>query len=320
MALKDIWIDKVDGKDIVQAADINGIADAVIELEDALDRNTTIWQIDQDYSYISLGGVATAKDTQLTAIPNKTPKVNDYTIDKAGNFLQIFQVVPTTGYMGLGLTMVSLAAVDKRNITLGLHTDGLIYIFIDGVPTGNGIALPSGGVSGDVVGNVDSANNIVLLGNLADGTYTVKYEMNDGSVIDIGSLVLEGDAPDEPAYTNLADPTSDEWMEGYKISSSGVVEASAGTTLVNTIPCVKGDVVRVKGMTGIITGMYKGGTWYSRKTVNTSNFNSATNPTVIDGDYTEFEQSWADVTSLRMYGTLSGTAEDVIITVNQPIE
>lgn len=32
-------------------------------------------------------------------------------------------------------------AVNKQNITLGIHTDGLLYVFIDGTPTGTGIEL-----------------------------------------------------------------------------------------------------------------------------------------------------------------------------------
>lgn len=32
-------------------------------------------------------------------------------------------------------------AVDKRNIAIGLHSDGLLYLFIDGEPIGNGISL-----------------------------------------------------------------------------------------------------------------------------------------------------------------------------------
>ena len=74
------------------------------------------------------------------------------------------------------------------SLTLGLHTDGLFYIFINNEPVGNGISLPK--ASGDVYGNVDSGNNIVLNGDLADGNYYIKYEMADGSTIDIGELVL----------------------------------------------------------------------------------------------------------------------------------
>ena len=36
-----------------------------------------------------------------------------------------------------------------HNITLSLHTDGLLYVFIDGVPVGNGVELQGGSGSGD---------------------------------------------------------------------------------------------------------------------------------------------------------------------------
>ena len=79
---------------------------------------------------------------------------------------------------------------DLTNFSLGIHTDGFLYIFHKGKPIGSGVSLPSG-ATGDVVGNVDSENNIIVTGDLADGTYTVKYEMEDGTTIDIGELVLD---------------------------------------------------------------------------------------------------------------------------------
>lgn len=78
---------------------------------------------------------------------------------------------------------------DKTGLTLGIYTDGLIYLFVDGNPVGTGIELPTGG--GDVYGYVDSENSIVLTGALENGTYNIKYEMEDGSTIDIGDLVLD---------------------------------------------------------------------------------------------------------------------------------
>lgn len=72
-------------------------------------------------------------------------------------------------------------------LSLGIASDGLIYIFVDGEPVGTGIPQ---GQSGDVFGYVDENNTIVLNGNLADGTYAVKYEMEDGSTVDIGNMTL----------------------------------------------------------------------------------------------------------------------------------
>ena len=81
-------------------------------------------------------------------------------------------------------------------LTLGVHTDGLIYLFKGNQPIGNGVAQTI--QSGDVVGYVDSDNDIVLSGKLADGTYKLKYEMEDGSKIDVGQI----DLSDKPTDTN----------------------------------------------------------------------------------------------------------------------
>ena len=50
-----------------------------------------------------------------------------------------------------------------------------------------------------------------------------------------------------PTYTNLADPTSEQWKTGYRISATSIV-AQAGKTVSNPIDVVKGDVIRVKGV------------------------------------------------------------------------
>ena len=81
-------------------------------------------------------------------------------------------------------------------LTLGVHTDGLIYLFKGNQPIGNGVAQTI--QSGDVVGYVDSDNDIVLSGKLADGTYKLKYEMEDGSKIDVGQI----DLSDKPTDAN----------------------------------------------------------------------------------------------------------------------
>ena len=138
-------------------------------------------------------------------------------------------------------------------LTLGVHTDGLIYLFKGGKPVGIGVAqsttiLPDG----DVVGYVDSNNNIVLSGNLSNGTYNLKYEMEDGSLIDVGQIVKKGSG-----YTNLANPTSADWKEGYRWStSSNTPKECVGMIVTNPINCKQGDILRVKGLDlyGIVSG------------------------------------------------------------------
>lgn len=148
------------------------------------------------------------------------------------------------------------------------------------------------------------------LGFTADEINAFRGAMIDGNPEDITVAEL-------PKYTNLADPTSDEWLDGYRITTSNTVEPYAGVTLMNTIPCVKGDVIRVKGATTVVVAQYTDDGYLNRSTINTSNTNFGS--IVVDGDYNQFTIAYSAVTSIRFYATLSGTAEDVIITVNQEI-
>ena len=133
-------------------------------------------------------------------------------------------------------------------LSLGVHTDGLIYLFKGDTPMGGGIAqtVIQGGevIDGDVIGYVDSDKTIVLNGDLESDTYTIKYELEDGTVITIGTLNLtNSDTP----YINLSVP--DDWYEGYRWStSSNTAKESDGLNLTNEFVAKKGDVLRVKGL------------------------------------------------------------------------
>lgn len=114
-----------------------------------------------------------------------------------------------------------------------------------------------------VFGYVDENNNIIVSGNLLDGTYTVKYEMEDGSTIDIGNLVLDNNVYysvtnslkncmssnsateiiSEESYSATISANS-----GYKLSS--VIVTMGGTDI--TASAVSDGVISIASATGDI--------------------------------------------------------------------
>lgn len=107
-----------------------------------------------------------------------------------------------------------------------------------------------------VFGRVDADNNIILSGELANGTYTFKYEDADGNLTEIGSLNW-----DNVLYTNQIPISTDTdgsifngtgYMEARRIGSSGTVgtlgneNASKAAFVTGFIPIKSGDVFRFK--------------------------------------------------------------------------
>ena len=94
-----------------------------------------------------------------------------------------------------------------------------------------------GGISGDITGTIDGNNNILLSGNLADGTYTLKYEYEDGTYGDVGQIIISTIEPSEPdpvVTGNLFDLKTTQINMRY--SSSGSVKAENGVWLTDLIP------------------------------------------------------------------------------------
>ena len=57
--------------------------------------------------------------------------------------LSAYEFAKLGGYTGTESEFAEVIAntIDKRNISIGLHTDGLLYLFIDGEPIGTGIII-----------------------------------------------------------------------------------------------------------------------------------------------------------------------------------
>lgn len=143
----------------------------------------------------------------------------------------------------------------ESRLSLGFHTDGLIYIFVDSKPVGVGIELPKGGISG----YVDSANNIII-NNLPDGEYSIKYEMADGSTVEIGDLVLDTNVYYSvtnalTGCTNSNNATQVVEGESYSATitpNSGYELESVAVTMGGSAVAVSGGTISITNVTGNI--------------------------------------------------------------------
>lgn len=105
-----------------------------------------------------------------------------------------------------------------------------------------------------VFGRVDAENNIILSGELVNGTYTLKYEDGEGNVTVIGTLNAAG----EVTYTNVL-PLSiasdgspynggQGWKADTRLNSSGAETAATGTEVTGFMPFALGNVYRFKNI------------------------------------------------------------------------
>lgn len=243
------------------------------------------------------------------------------------------------------LSQLSDDKVDKNQ---GVANVGKIFVVgADGNVTLTD--MPSG-TSGDVIGMIDANNNIVITGDLADGTYVFKYENADGTYAEIGSLVVGGAKytnvlPLAQEYASTAPYVGSDGSIGYgnnmRFSSSSAsatyMKEQTGVDTTAMIPVKRGDVLRFKNCNfkvtpsntsyGSVTALFTASK--ALATGSNSAYNHLQNrfPMVVDGD--EYVQmtieplsSWtnvdADTWAYIMIST-DGLDETSIITINEEI-
>lgn len=175
---------------------------------------------------------------------------------------------------------------------------------------------------------------------VSGGTITIAEVTGNIVVTAVAAVVQSG-----ASYTNLANPSDAYWKDGYRLSiSSGGTVALEGSITTNFIPAVAGDVLRVKGLdiktkissnnpkivmydtkddeSSVLGGLYG---------VDTANNDSFGQTVTIDGDISTLTLITAntgnqpsrlgDMQYIRIDGSLLDgyTANDVIITINEPI-
>lgn len=190
-----------------------------------------------------------------------------------------------------------------------------------------------------VFGMVDANNNIILTGELADGTYTLKYEGVDGEQTEIGYIKVGG-----ATYTNQLDEFG--YETGYRLSSSGEPSAVTGTNPTFITGYIRVDdqqVVRLKncyidvdGINGAAsaetTAYYGKGCSSlmvtlcnaSKGVMNTIAWNGFASSDYIkdvvqdsNGHITQFKINRSGIVYIRL--TLGGDAPNAILTLDQEI-
>ena len=162
-----------------------------------------------------------------------------------------------------------VSSVDlSSNLTLGYNTDGKLYIFFNGTPIGTGVEIAT--ISGDVTGLIDENNDIILKGDLADGSYRIMYQYEDGSF----SAPITVTVGEIETYANLLETAMEEGLTevyngiGYKANlrwsgSSNAFVSATRCVLTGLIPLgVNGDVLHIRGVdiVGYVDGRQSG--WY----------------------------------------------------------
>lgn len=106
-----------------------------------------------------------------------------------------------------------------------------------------------------VFGYVDENNNIVVQGDLADGTYSVKYAMADGTAVDIGKLKIGSVAENLLPLSINADGTDfvgthanggDGYEYGYRVSRlTGELAATENLYCTGFMPVTADELIRI---------------------------------------------------------------------------
>ena len=106
-----------------------------------------------------------------------------------------------------------------------------------------------------VFGTVDANNNITLTGELAEGTYIVKYESADGKTENVGTIIVGKTIENKLKLAVNADGTEfvgpngeDGYKPGYRLNSSGTETAQAGMNVTGYIPVKWGDDIHLSGI------------------------------------------------------------------------
>jgi protein tyrosine/serine phosphatase len=213
--------------------------------------------IDKDYELSSFAGTDYLKKRNNVQWKQLIGEINALTVgstfrDKVVNW------VASLGFTAAEINAFRAAMIDgtPETVTPGIATYTITKSQTNATITGETSATQYQEYTADIVPNAGYrlSDIAVTMGgaDIKGQTYVQEsYPEEKGKVYIqsvTGNIVITAKADaSAPTYTNLADPTSEQWKTNYRISSTAIV-AQTGKTVSNPISVVKGDVIRVKGV------------------------------------------------------------------------
>ena len=164
--------------------------------------------------------------------------INDITVTMGGVDItsQVLSAEKTNRYLSITKTLSNCSIDNRKNRVIEGQGYGATITADDGY-------------------TLDGGTITITIGGVDMSTYYSNGKIAIPNVT--GNIVITATAvPSAPAYTNLADPLSSEWKDGYRIASTGIA-AQSGKTVSNPIDVVVGDVVRVKGVSFVSEDRYQ---------------------------------------------------------------
>ena len=175
-----------------------------------------------------------------------------------------------------------------------------------------------------VFGTVNDDNTITVTSALADGTYTLMYEYEDGTISEVGTIVVEQEIIKE-SYTNIIDTVG--YTDGVRLSTStGETKTQTDyvtTGIIDVTDLSTPIVIRTKGVDfsqdyAAIVSYQEDGSINSAGIIPTLASGTSGHASLdSDGNVTLNVSNWTSATRFRICGY--GSGENLIVTINEEI-
>jgi hypothetical protein len=256
----------------------------------------------------------------------ETDRVMGTANEHALDFVTINKVTQSVALTRLGIG--ASRAYSYKGIVLYSVTNALTN-----VSTSNSVGSVEGDTAYSATLTVNDGYEKLTVTVTMGGVDITSTAYNNGTVSIAkvtGDIVITASATKKAAYTNLADPTSADWINNSRLGSDGNPKAEgaySGGVVTNWITATKGDVIRIKGINiKDNTGGYACFYTTANTTVKPASYS---NDFPVENDV----YSWivgnqngspvsvaANIKKVRFSGKLTAaSANDVVVTKNEPI-